>query len=79
MPHPFHQRSGAPKLKSIMADLNGRSILTVSDMEDFARNRGMIRLFTSDNKIRFRINPEAAKAANVTISSKLLRLAEIVQ
>ena len=31
-----------------------------------------------ENKIRLRINLEAAKAADLTISSKLLRPAEIV-
>jgi hypothetical protein len=34
----------------------------------------MIRFVTQQNKIRLKINPEAAKAANLTISSKLLRL-----
>jgi hypothetical protein len=38
----------------------------------------MIRFVTEQNKIRLRINLEAAQAANLTISSKLLRPAEIV-
>jgi hypothetical protein len=38
----------------------------------------MIRLATPQNKIRLIINVEAAKAANLTISSKLLRSAEVV-
>jgi hypothetical protein len=33
---------------------------------------------TEKNKIRLRINIEAAKSANLTITSKLLRLAQIV-
>jgi hypothetical protein len=37
----------------------------------------MIRLFNEKNKIRMGINLEAVKAANLTISSKLLRVAEL--
>jgi len=36
----------------------------------------MIQLVTEKNKIRMRINLQAVKAANLTISSKLLRVAE---
>jgi len=31
-----------------------------------------------DNKVRLRVNVEAAKAAGLTLSSKLLRFAQIV-
>ncbi len=57
--------------------LRGRSILTVSDRPDFLKAGGMIRFFTRDDKIKLEINPEAARAAHLVISSKLLRLAEI--
>ena len=55
-----------------------RSILTVGDMDGFARQCGMIRCVTEKNKVRFGINVEAAKATKLTIRSKLLRPAEIV-
>jgi hypothetical protein len=38
----------------------------------------MIRLVNEQNRIRFRINLDSAKAARVTLSSKLLRAADIV-
>jgi hypothetical protein len=38
----------------------------------------MVRFVMDKNRIRLRINLEAAQAANLTISSKLLRSAEIV-
>jgi hypothetical protein len=38
----------------------------------------MIQFVSDQNRIRLRINLAAAQAANVTISSKLLRVAEIV-
>jgi hypothetical protein len=38
----------------------------------------MIQFATENNRIRLRINVESARAAGLTISSKLLRPAEIV-
>jgi len=38
----------------------------------------MIRFVKEGSKVRFRINNEAARAVRLSISSKLLRLAEIV-
>jgi hypothetical protein len=74
----FISQSESKRLEQIVADLKGRSILTVSDSVGFARYGGMIRFVTEKNKLRLRINLEAATAANLTISSKLLRPAEIV-
>ncbi len=74
----FISGAGKEKLKQALTDLKGRSILTVSDITDFARQGGMVRFFSENNKIRIRINLEATKSANLTISSKLLRLADVV-
>jgi hypothetical protein len=75
----FISRSESTRLEQILAGLKGRSILTVGDLDNFASRGGMIRFVTDKNKIRLRINLEAAKSANLTISSKLLRPAEIVE
>jgi YfiR/HmsC-like len=72
----FISRSENDRLEQIVTGLKGRNILTVGDLEDFALRGGMIQLFTEKNKIRMRINLGAVKAANLTISSKLLRVAE---
>jgi hypothetical protein len=74
----FISRTETEQLEQIFTSLHGRSILTVGDVTNFARRGGMIRFVTEKNKIRLRINAEAAKAANLTITSKLLRLAHIV-
>ena len=74
----FISRSEADRLEQIRASLRGRHILTVSDAEDAALRGVMIRMITVENKIRLRINLEEAQAANLKISSKLLRPAEIV-
>jgi hypothetical protein len=67
------------EINDIVAGLNGRSILTVSDIEGGAKAGIMIRFITEKKKVRLKINVEAAKSASLSISSKLLRLAEIVE
>ncbi len=65
-------------LPQILARLKTASVLTVSDLPEFARQGGIISLMTQDHRIRFEINTAAAERAQLKISSKLLRLAEIV-
>jgi hypothetical protein len=65
-------------LDEILAALKGRSILTVGDADPGGRRGVMIQLVNENNRIRLRIDVAAAKAGNLTISSKLLRPAEIV-
>jgi hypothetical protein len=67
-----------PKLNSILKNLRGKNILTVSDATNFTKLGGMVGFITQENKIRIQINLEDVKEENITISSKLLRLAEIV-
>jgi hypothetical protein len=74
----FVSRSEDKQIGQIISNLRGREILTVGDFEGFAQQGGMIRFITENNKIRFRINVGVARAAKLTISSKLLRAAEIV-
>jgi len=74
----FVSRREESRLTGILDSLRGQSILPVSDAERFATRGGMIRFVTDRNRIRLRINLEAAKAANLTLSSKLLRPAQIV-
>jgi hypothetical protein len=74
----FVSRQEQGHLSEILDSLKGHSVLTVSDAERFASRGGMIRFVTDHNRIRLRINLEAARAANLRLSSKLLRPAQIV-
>lgn len=69
--------SDPKKTEQVISALKEKSILTISDMTGFLQEGGMIKFFTRQNNIRFEINPAAAKAADLTVSSKLLRVAEI--
>ncbi len=65
------------KLKQAIEVFKGRKILTVCDAPNFLQQGGMIRFYTKNNKIQLQINLDVVKAANLSISSKLLRLADI--
>ena len=66
------------QVREVITALEGRNILTVSDAAHFIESGGMIRLVTSNNKIRIQVNPARAKEADLKISSKLLGVADIV-
>jgi YfiR/HmsC-like len=74
----FVDRSESAQLGQILAALDHRSTLTVSQADGAAQRGVMIQFATENNRIRLRINVEAARASGLTISSKLLRPAEIV-
>lgn len=75
----FISHSEAARLESILAALPDRGILTVSDTDQAARRGVMIRFVYERNRVRLRINLDATRRAGLTVSSKLLRSAEIVQ
>lgn len=75
----FVSRSERERIPGILSVLQRRPVLTVSDADGFADRGGMIQFITDKNRIRLRINLEAAQAANLTISSKLLRVADVVR
>lgn len=74
----FMHHSEAARLDNVLAALSHRSTLTVSDLDEAAQRGVMIALATENNRIRLRVNVDSARAAQLTISSKLLRSAEIV-
>ena len=73
----FIDRSQAEHLDRILAALDHRSTLTVSDLEGASRHGVMIQFQTLDQHIRLRINPTSARAAGLTISAPLLQLAQL--
>jgi hypothetical protein len=74
----FVGEAGASEIDSILALLVGQPVLTVSEVNDFAERGGVIGLYRTENKLRFRINVAAARNAGLEISSKLLGLSDVV-
>ncbi len=74
----FVNLSRPADLQGLRTYLEDKPVLTVGETEEFVDHSGIIRFVMVGNKVRLRINIEAARAARLTISSKLLRLAEVV-
>lgn len=66
-------------LRQIVAATQGRPILTVADFPNFVLAGGIIGFGTEDNRVRLFINPRAAEASSLVISSKLLQLAVLIE
>lgn len=62
-------------LTEAMWILQDQPILTVSNAAAFTEKGGIIQFKLIDNKVRFRVNVDAANSSGLTISSKLLSLA----
>lgn len=74
----FVSPSEEHRLEEIFSRARGRPLLTVGDADEFAREGGIIQFVTERGKIRLRVNADAARIANLRISSRLLSLADIV-
>jgi hypothetical protein len=74
----FIHHSEGDRLSEVLGALDRHSTLTVSDIEGATQQGVMIRLVKQSGRVRMRIDAESARAAQLTISSNLLRAAEVV-
>lgn len=75
----FISSSERRRLKSILDQAKGAPVLTIGETEEFAQMGGIINFVIEDNKVRFQINIEAAKRADLKIHSTLLNLAKVIR
>jgi hypothetical protein len=73
----FVSPSEASRMESILASMKQRHVLTVGESDVFFRKGGMVNFATENGKIRLKINLEQVQDAGLTVSSKLLRLADV--
>jgi YfiR/HmsC-like len=74
----FISKSEKESMGQIIKRLDGASVLTISDIGQFAEQGGMIELVIDHNRVRFAINVAATEQAGLKPSSQLLKLARIV-
>jgi len=75
----FISSSEDSQLKAVLAAIEKASILTVSDMPQFARRGGMIQFVLDGNRVRFEVNLDAVRRVGLNLSSDLLKLALAVR
>ena len=74
----FVSKSEKKHLAEILSALGSRPVLTISEVDGFARSGGGINFYLDGTKVRFEINPAAAQNDRLKISSQLLSLGKIV-
>jgi hypothetical protein len=75
----FISSSEKDRIPAILAGLRGTPVLTVSEVDEFCQNGGIINFYLQDNKVKFEVNPDAAERGGLKFSSKMLNLARIVK
>jgi len=73
----FIGQSEIRHMDEILKSIKGKPVLTVADVDNSLTARAIIRFVMENNKIHFRINQDAARAANLVLSSRLLRVADV--
>ena len=68
----------APALKDALVIRDLDNTLTVGESEEFTKQGGMIGFVNRQDKIKIQINVNALKQSRLTVSAKLLEVAEIV-
>lgn len=74
----FLSSSEESHLPHILKVLEKNTVLTVSDMEQFAERGGMVAFTVEDQKVRFNVNVGAVERAGLKMGSQLLKLARII-
>lgn len=64
---------------ALLEQVRSRHVLLVGDREAFARQGGMIEFTLRENKLKLVVNLNAVRRADLKLSSKLLRMAEILE
>jgi len=75
----FVSASEKAHIDDVLQIVKSLPILTVGETPGFAERGGIIRFTVEDNRVRFEVNVDAAHLAQLTISSRLLTLARIIQ
>jgi hypothetical protein len=75
----FISDSERKRILTILGAVRGRGVLTVGESPGFAASGGVINFKIDGGHVRFEINLAAADEQKLTISSKLLSLAEVLR
>ena len=70
--------SDKQRIAQLLNQVQGESVLTVGQSDQFLALGGMINLVLIDNRIELEIDPDASSAAGLKISSRLLVVGRLV-
>jgi hypothetical protein len=70
--------SESTRVRNDLEALRGQPVLTVSDADNFLQNGGMIQFLLQAKHVRFAVNLDAVRSAQLSLSSELLKVAASV-
>lgn len=68
----------APRTREALAQLSGKSVLSIGDGEEFARAGGVMAFLPSGSTYHLAVNPRAAGRAGLKIRSQLMSMATLL-
>ena len=74
----FDHHVGRDDLIAALATVKLRPVLTVGETADFVSLGGIVNLFSHDGRLKFEIEPSRARRSGLRISSRLLKLAIVL-
>jgi hypothetical protein len=73
----FIRKSERGRLTAVLGSTARSPVLTVSDIDGFASDGGMVGFRSADGRTQFEINVAATKRAGLTIGAQLLQIAAL--
>ena len=67
------------RVPAIFAALKKQPVLTVSDMDNFVAQGGMVQFSPRNNKIRLMLDPKALSDASLKASARLMQIAQLAE
>ena len=74
----FVDSSKKEHLTEIISYLHNKPILTVSDIDSFALNKGMIGFRIKSGKVKLEVNLESVRKSGIRLSSNLIEVARVI-
>jgi hypothetical protein len=74
----FINRNSQNSLQEILAFLKDKHVLTISDIDQFAKQGGMVEMTMEDQRVTLYINKQALDRAGLSIQERLLKLAKLI-
>jgi hypothetical protein len=75
----FISKSEKNRLSEILAEIEGKPILTIGDTAGYAESGVLINFYQAQNSIRFEVNATAIQKSKLKFNARLLKLARIVE
>jgi len=74
----FISQSEERQLGALLQHLQGKAVLTVSDIPQFTQKGGMVGFVMEQNRVKIEISQKAVRQGKLKISAKLLEVARVM-